>query len=78
MSDMTLRERYLLGMLRRVRSDVYPSNTHLDLLEAALFPEELEPYLRVLIEKVEGDNYPSVDMLGRIQRVIARMPQPAG
>ena len=61
-------------LLRRVRRDDYPSTTQLDLIEKSIPPEMLAQYLRVLVDKVAHDRYPSVPLLRRIQHLIKRLP----
>jgi hypothetical protein len=61
-------------LLRRVHRDDYPSTTQLDLIEKSIPPEMLAQYLRVLVDKVAHDRYPSVPLLRRIQHLIKRLP----
>ena len=75
MADAQLRDRFLVGMIDRVREDPYPSSAHMDLIESLLPIEEMDVYLEVLLEKVESENFPSPSMLGRIQRLTAQLPR---
>jgi len=44
-------------------------------IEASLATrEQLEEYLGILVEKVEGLRFPSLQMLDRIQRLAALLP----
>jgi hypothetical protein len=52
-------------LLRRVRRDDYPSTTQLDLIEKSIPRELLDEYLRVLVDKVAHDRYPSIPLLYR-------------
>ena len=61
-------------LLRRVRRDDYPSTTQLDLIEKSIPREMLEQYLRVLVDKVAHDAFPSIPLLRRIQHLIERLP----
>jgi hypothetical protein len=61
-------------LIDKVREDTYPSNTHMDMIEASIPPQMIEDYLDVLIEKVADDQVPSITMLRRIQRVTAAIP----
>jgi DNA-nicking Smr family endonuclease len=61
-------------LLRRIRRDDYPSTTQLDLIEKSIPREMLAQYLRVLVDKVAGDMFPSVPLLRRIQHLIKRLP----
>jgi len=58
----------ILGMLLdKVREDLYPSSTHLDMIEQMLHEDEIEEYAGVLLDKVSGENYPSLDHLRRLR-----------
>jgi hypothetical protein len=61
-------------LLDKVRQDRYPSNAHMDLIEAVVGPEQLDDYLEALLEKVASERYPSIPMLRRAQRVIGAFP----
>jgi hypothetical protein len=61
-------------LLRRVRRDDYPSTTQLDLIEKTIPREMLPQYLRVLVDKVAHDMFPSIPLLRRIQHLIERLP----
>ena len=62
-------------LMRRVRRDEYPSTTQLDLIEKSIPREMLDEYLRVLVDKVAHDMFPSVPLLRRIQHLIERLPR---
>ena len=47
-------------LLRRVGRDEYPSTTQLDLIEKSIPRELLDEYLRVLVDKVAHDRFPSI------------------
>jgi hypothetical protein len=61
-------------LLRKVRADTYPSATQMDLIETVIPRYMLDEYLRVLVDKVDDDRYPSIDLLRRIKRVIECLP----
>jgi hypothetical protein len=61
-------------LLRRVRRDDYPSTTQLDLIEKSIPRDMLDEYLRVLVDKVAHDMFPSIPLLRRIQHLIERLP----
>ena len=61
-------------LLRRVRRDDYPSTTQLDLIEKSIPREMLPQYVRVLVDKVAHDMFPSIPLLRRIQHLIERLP----
>jgi hypothetical protein len=62
-------------LLRRVRRDDYPSTTQLDLIEKSIPREMLPQYLRVLVDKVAHDMFPSIPLLRRIQHLIEHLPE---
>ena len=58
-------------LLEKIRTDTYPSYTHMNLLEQSL-PQSLQrEYVSVLLEKVVDERFPSPSMLRRIQRFAA-------
>jgi hypothetical protein len=64
---------YVELLMDKVRSDNYPSATHLQMIEESL-PREMVPgYVDMLIDKARQDHIPSVPMLQRIQRVTNQM-----
>jgi hypothetical protein len=71
MADAQLRDRYLLGLLERVREEPYPSVLQMDLVESVMTPDALETYTEILLEKIEGEQFPSPNMLQRLQRLVA-------
>ena len=54
-------------LLEKVRNDPYPSTTHLDLIEQILRDDETDEYTRILMKRVSGETYPSLDVLRRLQ-----------
>jgi hypothetical protein len=69
MAEGSVRDRHLRMLVDRIDADLYPSNHQLDLIESMLRPEEIAPYVDVLLNKVADERYPSVSMLNRIQRL---------
>jgi hypothetical protein len=62
-------------LMQKVRESRYPSPTQLDLIEASIPPAMISDYVEVLVEKVSQDMYPSLPLLGRLQRVAQRLPR---
>jgi hypothetical protein len=58
-----------------VAQDRYPSQTHMDLVEAELTPEVAQEYFEVLLDKVSSDRYPSITMIRRLQRLAGMLPE---
>ncbi|HEY3531277.1 MAG TPA: hypothetical protein VGK78_19195 [Nocardioides sp.] len=54
-------------LLDKVRDDPYPSTTHLDLIEQIIRDDETDEYASILMERVSGEHYPSLDILRRLQ-----------
>jgi hypothetical protein len=74
-NGQTLRQRYVQALLDRVREDLYPSTSYMDLLEETVNdPDQLVEYIEALLEKVEATRFPSLSMLGRIQRIATMLP----
>jgi hypothetical protein len=74
-ADQTIRERFVDLLLERVKTELYPSRLHMDMLEATIRePDQLVEYLEALMEKVEKTRFPSHAMLERIQRIVAKLP----
>jgi hypothetical protein len=62
-------------LMDKVRSDPYPSATHLTIIEESIPREMLGDYLQLLVAKAAADEYPSIPMLRRISRVAEAMPR---
>jgi hypothetical protein len=56
-------------LIARIRSDRYPSSTHMNMVEQTMPPELTREYVNVLLDKVITDRNPSIPMLKRIQRI---------
>jgi hypothetical protein len=61
-------------LMDKVRSDPYPSATHLTIIEESIPQEQLGDYVELLVEKAAQDDFPSIPMLLRISRVAASIP----
>jgi hypothetical protein len=57
-------------LLEKVRSDQYPSNTMLDLIEELLTPEETPAYVVFLQDRVRSERYPSMPLIKRLTALI--------
>jgi hypothetical protein len=65
-------ERYYEMLMKRVRTDRYPSHQLLDRIEASFWtPEQVSEYVDMLIDKADESWYPSHQLLNRIQRLLA-------
>jgi hypothetical protein len=76
-----LQERYAELLLDHIRADRFPSVTHMNMLEEIATPRVLVEYTLHLMDRIEGDIYPSIPMMQRVQRLVARwgleLPPPA-
>jgi hypothetical protein len=57
----------LRSLMRKLEADPYPSSTMMDMVEELLTPDDVEPYVTLLLERIDNDNFPSISMLGRVQ-----------
>ena len=60
-------------LLSKIRSDMYPSSTQMDILEQMIPRGMASEYFDVLLEKVAVDQWPSVSLLARMSRLCATM-----
>jgi hypothetical protein len=68
----TPQERYLELLMKRVRTDRYPSHQLLDRIEASFWTaDQVYEYVDMLLDKTDETWYPSHQLLGRIQRLLA-------
>ena len=65
-----LAEHYAEMLLERISRDTYPSGTQMDMLESIAPPELLVRYILHLMDRIEEEQYPSVDMMRRLHRLI--------
>jgi hypothetical protein len=62
-------------LLAHIERDHYPSATQMNLLEQSLTPDLAGAYVETLLDKLRQDTWPSLDLLRRVQRVAASLPQ---
>jgi hypothetical protein len=58
-------------LLQKVRDDLYPSTTMLDLIEKLLTPEEQPTYVVLLQDKIRSERFPSMPLLIRLTKLVA-------
>jgi hypothetical protein len=63
------RAMFLRFLLDKVREDPYPSREHLDMIEESITPDLVPEYIEVLIEKSQQSEFPSGEVLARMQRM---------
>ena len=61
-----IRRELLDMLLTKVEQDRFPSATMMDLIEELMGPDERSIYVRVLIDKIRRDAYPSIPMMRRV------------
>lgn len=61
------RQELLETLMEKVQSDYYPSSTMLDMIESLLGPEDVPRYAQMLLDRIREDDFPSIDMLRRVQ-----------
>ena len=57
-------------LLHKVDEAPVPSPTLMYQIEALLTPDELPRYARVLLSKIEDEQFPSVDMIKRVAGLV--------
>ena len=57
-------------LLEKISRDMYPSTTQMDMLEAIATPRMRALFALHLMERFEEDEYPSIPMMQRAQRLI--------
>jgi hypothetical protein len=53
-----------------IRRDQYPSATMMNMVEQGMEGHELQAYIEALLEKIENDRFPSIDLLKRVTRLV--------
>ena len=66
-----LQDHFAEVLLDHIRSDVYPSGTHMDMLESFASPRMRLEYALHLMDRIQQETYPSIPMMQRVQRLIA-------
>jgi hypothetical protein len=53
-------------LIGKIRRDIFPSPTMLDMVESQITVEQLPEYLDLLIRRIDDASYPSMDMIKRV------------
>jgi hypothetical protein len=61
---------YAEVLLNRIRQDVFPSTTQMDMFEAVAPPRQMGQYLAHLMQRIESEPHPSISMMQRVQAII--------
>jgi hypothetical protein len=56
-------------LIKKVGADRYPSTTMMDTIEEMLTPEATPVYARLLVERIDQDEFPSIDMIARLRNL---------
>jgi hypothetical protein len=65
-----LHDQFAEVLLDRIRGDIYPSVTQMDMLEAVASPRMRLEYALHLMDRIEAETYPSIPMMHRVRRLI--------
>jgi hypothetical protein len=57
-------------LLDKIRRDRYPSSSMMNMVEGGMSERQLREYVGTLLEKVADDEFPSMDMLKRLTRLV--------
>ena len=66
-----LAEQYAEMLLDTISRDTHPSATHMDMLEAIAPPRVQLLFALHLMDRLDEEDYPSIPMMQRAQRLIA-------
>ncbi|WP_053205544.1 hypothetical protein [Jiangella muralis] len=56
-------------LMRKAEADLYPSSTMLDQIESLLTEDDIAEYAAMLVDRIDGDLYPSIPMIQRVLRL---------
>lgn len=54
------------SLIDKIRNDTYPSATMMDTVEAGMNDQQLADYAEALLQKVQDDQFPSIDLMRRL------------
>jgi len=57
-------------LIDKIRRDPFPSATMMNMVEAGASETQMRDYVGVLLKKVAGEQFPSMDMLKRVTRLV--------
>ena len=70
MADMTLREELVEVLVAHVERDRYPSTTMMNQIERSLTERLHGRYVRILLDKLNADHFPSPDLARRVASLV--------
>ncbi|HEX4978155.1 MAG TPA: hypothetical protein VFV40_09865 [Nocardioides sp.] len=59
----------LRALMDKVADERYPSATMMDTIEELMIPQELPVYAQLLVEHIESERFPSIDMINRLRNL---------
>ena len=65
-----LHDQFAEVLLDRIRGDIYPSGTQMDMLESVASPRMRLEYVLHLMDRIEAEPHPSIPMMHRVRRLI--------
>ena len=72
MAKNPLDEHFAEILFARIRGARYPSVNYMNMLEEIAPPRVLVEYTLDLMRRIETEKYPSIPMIQRVQRLVAR------
>lgn len=56
-------------LLEKMAEETYPSATMMDTIEELMIPQELPVYAKLLVDRIESERFPSIDMINRVRNL---------
>ena len=56
-------------LMDKIAEEKYPSATMMDTIEELMIPQELPVYAQLLVDHIENDRFPSIDMIKRLRNL---------
>jgi len=69
-NEFDVRAEVLNNLMNRVDRDPYPSTTMLNMIEQLLTPADVPRYARLLMSKMEDEQFPSIPLIHRLTQLV--------
>ena len=69
-NEFDVRAEVLNNLMARVDRDPYPSTTMLNIIEELLTPDDVPRYARLLMSKMEDEQFPSIPLINRLTQLV--------
>jgi len=56
-------------LMEKMAEETYPSATMMDTIEELMLPQELPVYAKLLVDRIEAERFPSIDMINRLRNL---------